>query len=36
MDVDGGIWISPAGEDVLKGLRASLLNTGQHPVVMTD
>ena len=36
MEVDDGIWISPAGEDVLKGLRASLLNTGQHPVVIAD
>lgn len=36
MDVDDGIWISPAGEAVLKGLRASLLNTGQHPVVISD
>lgn len=36
MDVDGGIWISPAGEAVLKSLRASLLNTGQHPVVIAD
>lgn len=34
MEVDGRIWISPEGEDVLKGLRATLLNTGQHPVVM--
>lgn len=36
MEVDDAIWISPAGEDVLKGLRASLLNTGQHPVVIGD
>jgi hypothetical protein len=36
MEVDDGIWISPAGEEVLKGLRASLLNTGQHPVVIAD
>jgi len=36
MEVDDGIWISPAGETVLKGLRASLLNTGQHPVVIAD
>jgi len=36
VEVDDGVWISPAGEAVLAGLRASLLNTGQHPVVMTD
>ena len=36
MEVDDGIWISPAGEAVLKSLRASLLNTGQHPVVIAD
>lgn len=36
MEVDDGVWISPAGEQVLKGLRASLLNTGQHPVVIGD
>lgn len=36
IEQDDGVWISPAGEAVLKGLRATLLNTGQHPVVMTD
>ena len=36
MEVDDAIWISPAGEQVLKGLRASLLNTGQHPVVIAE
>jgi hypothetical protein len=36
MEVDDAMWISPAGEAVLKSLRASLLNTGQHPVVIAD
>jgi hypothetical protein len=35
-EADGGIAITPAGEEVLQGLRATLLNTGQHPVVMLD
>ena len=35
-EADDGIWISPAGEAVLQGLRASLLNTGQRPVVIAD
>jgi hypothetical protein len=35
-EVHGGIGITAAGAEVLQGLRATLLNTGQHPVVMLD
>ncbi len=36
VEKDGGVWISPEGEQVLRRLRGALLNTGQHPVVLSD